>query len=113
MEKTSIWKDCPFCISGKQTHGGVEIDCPNCDGAGLLSWGAHILDAGILPTYKILEATDPAEYVALTPGNVALYNLIISAGTIDLGTTTMARVVLWGMFGEGTITRTNLIALTE
>jgi len=113
MEKTNIWKDCPFCVGGKQTQGGTEVDCPNCSGIGLINWGAQTLDENVFQTHKILESTDPSEYIALTPGNVALYNLIISAGTIDLGPTTMARAVLWGMFGEGTTTRTNLIALVS
>jgi len=62
-------------------------------------------------TFRILEATDPTEYVSLDPGNVALYNLIISAGMVDLGSDTMAKAVLWAMFGEGTTTRANLEAL--
>jgi len=59
-------------------------------------------------TYKILEATDPTEYLSLDPGNLALYNLIVSAGFIDLGEDTIVKAVLFGMFGEGTTTRDNL-----
>jgi len=59
MEKTKIHVDCPFCVDGKQNVGGVETGCPNCEGIGLLSWGACVLDSDVFPTHKILEATDP------------------------------------------------------
>ena len=56
-------------------------------------------------TYKILEATDPGEYAALSVTNKALYQLIISAGRVDISEGTTARSVLWGMFGVDSITR--------
>lgn len=65
----------------------------------------------LVRTYKILDNTDPTEYVSLAPGNLALYNLIISSGLIDLSDNTTTKIVLWGMFGEGSITRGKLEAL--
>lgn len=65
----------------------------------------------LVKTYQILEATDPTEYVSLDPGNVALYNLIISAGTVNVAEETVVKTILWAMFGEGTTTRVNLETL--
>ena len=65
----------------------------------------------LVKTYKILDNTDPTEYLALAPGNLSLYGLIISAGAVDLSDETTTRAVLWGMFGEGSVTRGNLEAL--
>jgi len=89
----------------------IEQTCIACAGLGLINQGELRYKEGVFPTYQILEATDPAEYVALAPGNVALYNLIISAGTIDLSEATTTLAVLRGMFAIGTTTRTNLEAL--
>lgn len=72
---------------------------------------AEVPNRFLVRTHKILDNTDPTEYVALDPGNVALYNLIISAGTVDLSDNTTTRAVLWAMFGEGTTTRANLESL--
>lgn len=100
--------------TGKDLQGNpiwFEGPCGLCSGTGLANQGELRYKEGVFPTYQILEVTDPAEYVALAPGNVALYNLIISAGTVDLSETTTALAVLRGMFGVGTTTRTNLEAL--
>jgi len=56
-------------------------------------------------TYRILESTDPSEYVALSDADKALYQLIISAGKVNFADGTLVRSVLWGMFGEGSVTR--------
>ena len=108
--------DCYACKGAGtiQVFDGETItprECSTCGGAGKYEASKIQTGEGIFPTYKILEATDPTEYVALAPGNVTLYKLIISAGIVDLGATTTARAVLWGMFGEGTTTRANLETL--
>ena len=62
-------------------------------------------------TYKIIEATVPAEYNALSDNNKDRYKLIISAAIIDFSEGTTVKNALWAMFGEGTTTRVNLEAL--
>ena len=108
-----ILKDCPRCLGTGIDDNGEHgpSSCLSCGGDGKLEHLVSMLPDDVYPTYKILEATDVTEYTSLAPGNVALYNLIISAGTIDLGETTMALAVLFGMFGPGTTTRTNLLTL--
>ena len=59
-------------------------------------------------TYKIIEATVPAEYNALSDNNKDRYNLIISAALIDFSEGTIVKGALWAMFGEETTTRANL-----
>lgn len=59
-------------------------------------------------TYKILEATNPSEFAALTAANKALYQLIISAGKVDIAEGTTVRNVLWSMFDVDSITRGEL-----
>lgn len=62
----------------------------------------------LIRTYKILDNTDPGEYVALSDANRDLYKLIISASVVDLSDGTTTKLVLWGMFGEGSKTRISL-----
>jgi hypothetical protein len=65
----------------------------------------------ITQTYRIVEATDSTEYNALSDTNKGRYALIISAGLVDLMDGTAIRSTLWSMFGDGTTTRDNIIAL--
>jgi hypothetical protein len=89
----------------------IEGPCPVCLGTGEVNDARLELSEHLFPTYKILEATDPDEYVALSSGNKGLFGLIVSAGIADLSEATTALSVLRGMFAIGTTTRTNLEAL--
>ena len=93
--------------------GGVEVDCPTCNGTGYVNWGAHIIPGYVFATYKIVEATDATEYSALSSGNKTAYGMIISLGTVDLAEGTSTRTKLWDMFGAETTTRANLETLVE
>lgn len=62
-------------------------------------------------SYRILEATEPSEYNALSSANKSRYQLIISAGVVDYREGSLVRTVLWGIFGAGSETRANLEAL--
>ena len=61
-------------------------------------------------TYKILEATDPTEWSALSADNKVFYNIIISAGTINFAEGTLVRTILLGMFPSG-ITHDKLLLM--
>jgi hypothetical protein len=65
----------------------------------------------LVPTYRIYNAIVPAEFQALTAGNQQLIRDILGMGTVDVGTGTNVRAVLLQVFGAGTQTRTNLVAI--
>ena len=68
-------------------------------------------DRFLKKTYKIIESTDPSEYIALSNANKDLYKIIISAGVVDINEDSLVRNILWGMFSEGTTTREGLDTL--
>ena len=61
-------------------------------------------------TWELLEATVNAEYDALATANRTKYNAILAMGTINPAGTNV-RAILSALFGAGTVTRTNLLAL--
>jgi hypothetical protein len=109
---------CPACQGdgiNRISYGGagenpvvVEGECERCGGTGIHTISDIGYVGNIHPTYEILEATNATEYTSLSPGNLALYNLIISAGSVDLSSGTIVKTVLWAMFGEGSATRASL-----
>lgn len=62
----------------------------------------------IMCTWYILEAADPAEYVALSDANKALFAIIVSAGVVNFVPESNVVNVLFAMFPSGTTTYTNL-----
>ena len=113
MEITKLYIDCPFCVDGLQTVGGQSVSCASCLGLGFLAWGAQMLDANIISTYKIMEATDIDEFNALSDANKTAYRQAISCGTVDLTDGTQIRAFLWSVFDAQSTTRANLITLLE
>jgi len=67
-----------------------------------------IVDEFLKQTYRIIEATSPAEYNNLSDANKERYKIIVSAGTIDFREDSLVRTVLWNMFDDNSTTRTNL-----
>jgi len=63
------------------------------------------------PAYRIVDATSLTEYNNLSDAQKSQYGLIISTGTVNMAANSVAHIVLWNMFGEGTDTRKNLEAL--
>ncbi len=64
----------------------------------------------VIPAHEILEATVPSEWAALTAAEKQRYQTITGAGEVNLsGANT--RLTMGAMFGAGTTTRANLIAL--
>lgn len=98
---------------GAENGGYSEQECPSCLGTGLEPFGSSYYPDGVYPTYKIVEATDDAEYAALSAANKAIYGIIVSCGTVDLSEGTAVRDKLLAMFGAGTTTRDNLAALVS
>ena len=57
-----------------------------------------------IETGRILNLTDQDEYDGLNGKQTKIYNLIISAGIVDLTEGGNVQVLLWDMFPEGTAT---------
>ncbi len=68
------------------------------------------VERDIVPSWEVLEATVPSEYAALSAAEKTRYQLFVGAGSVNVkGTNT--RTAFGTMFGAGTATRTNLVAL--
>lgn len=64
-----------------------------------------------IPTWEVIAATTKTEYDALTAGNKQLYQILVSAGTID-GSNAEIRAMFASIFSAGP-TRTALAAMAE
>lgn len=70
----------------------------------------RVIGRSIVPSQEIIEATVPGEWAALAAAEKQRYQTITGAGEVNLkGPNT--RAMLGAMFGAGTQTRTNLVAL--
>ena len=103
---------CEQCnYTGHRTTDTGELkDCPHCVN-GMREIGEIFLPAGIYYSYRLVENTDLDEYAALSSAQKTHYNLLASCGMVDLSEGSIARSILLGMFGPGTNTRANLVAL--
>jgi hypothetical protein len=89
----------------------TENPCSECGGEMTAEYGWLELPAGIYPAYEIFEHTALKEYKALEDDERAMYDLIISQGTIDMTEGGESKSELWDLFGAGSTTRANLIAM--
>jgi hypothetical protein len=64
-----------------------------------------------VPTWEVVACTGKAEYDALTAGNKQLYQILVSAGTLD-GSDSRIRAMFASIFAAGA-TRTALAAMAE
>ena len=124
---------CPTCTNGTASDGNP---CAICGGDGLIDltdpafksidFGTRKVLSGIvwdvlltnttMPTnvfhaYEILEATDEAEYDALSDANKLVYNALISCGRVDMNDGKKGKTWLWSLFDSESTTRAALIAL--
>lgn len=65
----------------------------------------------LIPSYEIYNAVDGTEFSALSAANQQLVRDMLNMGTVDASPNKPARVRLLALFGAGTTTRTNLVAL--
>ena len=96
---------CTVC-DGDGIYNGV--DCPHCGGTGI--YIANIPGRAI-PSYKVLEALDTAEYNALTDEQKNGVSILLSCGEVDLNEGKVGRVRLWNWFGAESTTVANLTGL--
>lgn len=69
------------------------------------------IDRGVIDSRLILIATDASEYVALTAQQRGMFQALVSPGTVDVSDTNV-RATFAALFGAGTTTRDNLLALS-
>ncbi len=112
----NISRECNRCNgTGTDLRYGNPGTCPSCAGSGEVIIGFIPLENGpttnVFWSYKIWEATDTTEYQALPEVQQTNYNKIVHMGSVDLNESSNSRIVLWNLFGSGSTTRTNLLAL--
>lgn len=69
------------------------------------------IGSGVIPTWRIINATDPTEWAALTAQEKQRYQTLTGAGLLDTSNTNV-RTAFTSMFAVGTATRTALNGLT-
>ena len=105
---------CILCsIIVQEEHGSHSISTGMVDEQTMLSHLSEMVDATppIYPAYKIYNAMVGSEYIALSPEHRQYFDLLISQGLVDMSEGKNAKTTLWTLFGEGSGTRANLIAL--
>jgi len=90
---------------------GSSITPEEIDKCAFLERKITILNAEIVYTYEILEATDITEYGNLSDTNKNAYNRILQCGIVDISDGTVIRTNLWAMFDCDSDTRAALIEL--
>lgn len=78
--------------------------------ADLLNGLTQTMERIIIPTWEILEATVQSEWSALTAAEKQRYQTFVSVGSLNVKGTNV-RAAFAAMFGAGTQTRANLLAL--
>lgn len=65
---------------------------------------------GVVPSYEVINNTDPADWVALTAAEKQRYQTLTGAGQVDVSQPNV-RNTFGAMFAAGTATRANLTAM--
>ena len=58
----------------------------------------------LVETYRVLDCLDTTEYVSLSAVQKTVLGLIVSAGKINFSDNSKAKILLWDIFDENTIT---------
>lgn len=118
MRKYEAKRTCHKCngvgIWFKNTlEGDVAVDpCPVCNGEKYVSTGTfQFFMPGAFCSCDVYDAIDQTEYAALGDAQKAYIDNMLACGTIYLNTGSRARTILQQLFGPGTTTRANLLAL--
>ncbi len=95
-----------------EAPGSDSIPCPYCpNSSGATEMGRQVLPEDVYYAYRVLEATDISEYNSLSVADKDLYKTVIAPGMVRLADGSNGRTALLSMFGVGTNTRANLLAL--
>lgn len=68
------------------------------------------IERDLIEAYEVIDATDAGDWTALTAAERVRYQTITGAGQINVKSTNV-RAAFGAMFGAGTTTRANLLAL--
>jgi hypothetical protein len=68
---------------------------------------------GLVASYRIVGAIVKAEFDALAAADKTYLNFIVQPPDVDVSQTSQVRTALGGLFGAGTATRSNLVALAS
>jgi len=99
-----IIENCKFC-------GSDTAVCAHCNLTGeYIRWKVS-LAPNVFYSPIVLEAFDIAEFAALTNPKKAQVQLVLSCGFVDLNEGKAGRVHLWNLFGDESVTVTNLTIL--
>jgi len=120
MARYIVQNDCRTCMttgveSSFDSNGDpIEIDpCSACGGSGYRNTGISTFDdsGDMIEAYLLVEALDVTEYDALTDSQKLNFITLMSAGMVDVSSGSNGRSMLVSLFGAGTTTRTNMLAL--
>lgn len=67
---------------------------------------------GVIPSYEIVNATEPTEWAALSSAEKQRYQTLTGAGQVDVSNANV-RAAFSAMFAAGTATRAALVALAS
>lgn len=73
---------------------------------------AHKVTRKLVESYEIINATDPADWAALSAAERQRYQTLTGAARVDLSSNNV-RQAFAAMFGQGTSTRTAIVSLQE
>ena len=119
LSEISIPRKCIKCLgSGVWTDIGgsgpiIYDPCPGCFGSGYQEFYKLVLPDGYYWTTDVMNCIVNSEYTALDATQKDFLRLILSLGVCNLATGSNERNLLLSMFGVGTTTRANLIALVS
>ena len=73
---------------------------------------ADQVNRGIVPAHEVITSTDAVEWAALSDVEKSRYDTITGAGEVDASAVNV-RAAFAAMFGAGTTTRANLLAIGQ
>ncbi len=105
MDYTKLWFEISLDPVGIGYAGKTDVQI-----VVLLNTTLRNVDRAIIEAYEMIEATVPAEFATLTAVEKQRYQIITGAGTVNIRGPNI-RAAIGAMFGAGTQTRANLVAL--
>ena len=121
MSRTSVCSDCRGTGTVIEGLPGSGTVCQSCmgskvrvtdpSGAMYDIMKAVEIFSNLSPTCKIGNCIDGGEWGALSAGEIAGVERVLACGLVDTREGEWARVSLWSIFGEASLTRAALITM--
>lgn len=93
----------PFIAAGNHTGLAALLNAPKV---------GVVVGRGVVPAHEVVDAIVPGEYASLVAAERDYLLMVVAGGTVNLGDG-QTRAALKVLFGAGTVTRANLIALAD